>query len=243
MPRFSASPITACISASPTFSPRQSLRTETRPIWPSGNSRAVPIGKSPSKARKCTAPLSSASHSSSGGTDCSAMNTDSRMRRISAISFCQSATRTWILFISKPQAALLDQLAQQAAAVFVVQPVTKVIGVQGVSSADQLQQLAQFARQVTALAAGEQQQVVIDFGPGHARAWVANKHSTLFQAGEEVFFFDFFRADHQFRVARLGHVLAEPGQQQALIAHVIGQQSFQAIKVVVLDLVRIDRRY
>src|SRR5476649_2356993 len=59
---------------------------------------------------------------------------------------------------------------------------------------------------------------------------------------QEELFFDVFRATHQVRVARLGHVLAEPGQQQALIAHVLGQQSFQAIKGVVLDLVRIDCR-
>src|SRR5690606_26940634 len=137
------------------------------------------MGKSPSNARKCTAVASSASHSSSGGTDCSAMNTVSRMRRISAISFCQSATRTRILFIGEPQASLLDQFAEQAAAVFVAQPLAEVIGVQGVSGADQLQQFAQLARQVAALATGEQQQIVVDFRPGQARARVADQHGAV----------------------------------------------------------------
>jgi hypothetical protein len=47
------------------------------------------------------------------------------------------------------------------------------------SAAHQLQQLAQFARQVAALAAGEQQQVVVDFGPGQACAWVATRTRRL----------------------------------------------------------------
>ena len=40
---------------SATFSPRQSMSTDTRPISPLGSRRAVPIGKSPSNARKCIA--------------------------------------------------------------------------------------------------------------------------------------------------------------------------------------------
>ena len=43
------------------------------------------------------------------------------------------------------------------------------------------------------------------------------------QAVDEVFFAQLF-AGHQFRVAWLGHELAEPGQQHALIAHVLGEQ-------------------
>ena len=40
----SAASMAACIRASPTLRPRQSLSTETRPIWPSASRRAVPIG-------------------------------------------------------------------------------------------------------------------------------------------------------------------------------------------------------
>ncbi|MNQ91302.1 hypothetical protein D3C85_1066750 [compost metagenome] len=61
----------------------------------------------------------------------------------------------------------------------------------------------------------------------------------MFQAAQQVVFFQ-FRANHQFGVARLGHELAEPGQQQAFVAHVLGQQAFQAVEGVVLDLVRVD---
>ena len=95
-------------------------------------------------------------------------------------------------------------------------------------NADHFQQFAQLAWQQAALAAGEQQQVVIDFGPGQARARVANQYGALFQAGKQVVFFDLFRAYHQLRIARLGHELAKPGQQHALVAHVLGQQAFQA---------------
>ncbi|MNK95320.1 hypothetical protein D3C87_1155520 [compost metagenome] len=64
----------------------------------------------------------------------------------------------------------------------------------------------------------------------------------MLQGGHEVLFFDVFRAHHQFRVAWLGHELAEPGQQQALVAHVLGQQTFEAVECVALDLVRIGSR-
>lgn len=63
----------------------------------------------------------------------------------------------------------------------------------------------------------------------------------LFQATQQVFFFE-FRADHEFRITWLGHELAEPGQQHALVAHVLGQQALEAIKGVVLDLVRVADR-
>src|SRR3989338_1683882 len=228
-------------SASPTFSPRQSLSTETRPIWPSGSRRAVPIGYSPARARKCTASASSASHSSSGGTACSAINTVSRMRRRSALSFCQSARRTCISLISKLQAALFDQFNQQVTPFVIGEPRTEVFDMQGIGRAHQFQQLTQVGREQTALAAGEQHQVVTDFRPGHARAGVADQYRAIFQASEEAFFVD-LDAGNQLRVLGLGHKLAEPGHQQALIAHVLGEQSLEAIQGVALDLRRVAGR-
>ncbi|MNC82971.1 hypothetical protein D3C75_1367250 [compost metagenome] len=55
---------------------------------------------------------------------------------------------------------------------------------QGIGGADHFQQFAQFARQVTALAAGEQQQIVVHFRPRQARARVADQHGALFQAAQ-----------------------------------------------------------
>src|SRR5690606_41079864 len=74
---------------------------------------------------------SSESHSSSGGTDCSLMNTASRMRRSSALSFCQSAMRTLTsFFIGKLQASLFDQLDQQGTGFVVAQTLVKIIPMQ-----------------------------------------------------------------------------------------------------------------
>jgi hypothetical protein len=57
--------------------------------------------------------------------------------------------------------------SQQAATVFVVQPLAEVVDVQRIGGADHLQQLAQFARQV---GSGRwRTAVVIDFRPGQAR--------------------------------------------------------------------------
>jgi hypothetical protein len=61
------------------------------------------------------------------------------------------------------------------------------------------------------------------------------------QAADEVFFDQLFAGD-QLRVAWLGHELAEPGQQHALVAHVLGQQALEAVQGVALDLVRVADR-
>ncbi len=63
----------------------------------------------------------------------------------------------------------------------------------------------------------------------------------MFEAAQQVFFFD-VAAGHQFRVAWLGHELPEPGQQQALVAHVLCQEAFEAVKGVMLNLVRVTDR-
>src|SRR5690606_16310430 len=106
---------------------------------------------------------SSESHSSSGGTDCSLMNTASRMRRSSALSFCQSAIRILSsFFIGKLQAPLFDELQQQGTRLIIGQPLAEIVLMQGVGGTEQLEQITQVGRQQAALAAGEQQQAEID---------------------------------------------------------------------------------
>src|SRR5690606_12065870 len=139
---------------------------------------------------------SSESHSSSGGTDCSLMNTASRMRRSSALSFCQSAMRTLTsFFIGKLQASLFDQLDQQGTGFVVAQPLVKIIPMQGIGGADQLEQVAQVGRQQAALAAGEQQQAQVDLAPCQARAGVAHQHRAVLQRAEQLFLRDLRAAD------------------------------------------------
>src|SRR5690606_41288610 len=73
-------------------------------------------------------------------------------------------------------------------------------------------------RQQTALPAGKKQQAKVYFAPGQAGTEVTHQYCAVGEGIEQLLLIDFRTLD-ALGVAGLGHELAKPGQQQALVTH------------------------